>query len=278
MTHKIKDYHVHTEFSDDSNHKMEDVVLDAIAFGIDELCFTDHIDYGVKSEFGDPHAKVIHGEAFVNVDYPSFFKEFDRLSQKYEGQITLKKGFEFGVQMHTITDYESLFKRYELDFVILSIHQVENKEFWTYEFQENRLQEEYNLRYYQELLDVVRNYKDYSVLGHLDLIRRYDKEGSFPFEKTKDIVTEILKQVIQDGKGIELNTSSFRYGLDDLMPSKHILSLYLELGGSILTIGSDSHKKEHLGMYIEEGKSILKQLGYKQYCSFSKMKPIFHDL
>lgn len=65
------------------------------------------------------------------------------------------------------------------------------------------------------MLSVVREYKDYSVLGHMDLIARYDEKGVYPFEKIKPIVEEILQVVIADGKGLEVNTSSYRYGLSD---------------------------------------------------------------
>ena len=97
---------------------------------------------------------------------------------------------------------------------------------------------------------MIKNYKDYSVLGHLDLISRYDENGPYPFEKIKPMIQEILEIVIQDGKGIEINTSSHRYGLKDSQPSRDILKLYKELGGKIITIGSDSHKPEHLGAIL----------------------------
>ena len=86
------------------------------------------------------------------------------------------------------------------------------------------------------------------------------------------------KIVIKDGKGIEVNTSSHRYDLVDLTPSRDILKLYKELGGNIITIGSDSHKREHLGAYIKETKTELKKLGFEYYCTFEKMKPVFHTL
>ena len=275
---KIKDYHCHTEFSDDSVYPMEEAVVDAIAFGIDELCFTDHVDYGVHPDFHDPSAKVVNGKKIANVDYPVYVKRIDELQEKYKGQIVLKKGLEFGIQTHTIPQFQKVFDTYDLDFVLLSIHQVNDEEFWTFDYQDKLTWDEYNLGYYQEMLDVIKVYKDYSVLAHMDLMRRYDKNGKYPFEKTKEIVTEILKQVIMDGKGIEINTSSFKYGLDDLMPSTDILKLYKELGGRIITIGSDSHRKEHLGSYIKEVNETLKGLGYTEYCTFEKMKAIFHQL
>ena len=126
--------------------------------------------------------------------------------------------------------------------------------FWTQDFQRGKTQKEYNEKYYEEILSVIQKYKNYSVLGHLDLIARYDKNGIYPFPNVKPLVEEILKTVITDGKGIEVNTSSYRYGLSDTTPSREILKLYKALGGKIITIGSDSHRPEHLGTYIKETK------------------------
>ena len=98
----------------------------------------------------------------------------------------------------------------------------------------------------------MKEYKAYSVLAPLDLIARYDSRGRYPFEKVKPPVTEILREAIADTKGIELNTSSHRYGLEETTPSLDILKLYRELGGEIITTGSDSHKREHLGAHRRE--------------------------
>ncbi len=205
-------------------------------------------------------------------------KEIRELQEKYSDKICIRMGMEFGIQTHTIYQFEKLYARYPFDFIILSIHQVEDKEFWTQDFQKGRTQQEYNERYYEELLAVVKRYHNYSVLGHVDLISRYDKEGIYPFEKIKPILTEIFKIIIKENKGIEVNTSCYRYGLSDLTPSRDILKLYRELGGTIITIGSDSHKREHLGAYIEDTKKILLELGFRHYCTYEKMQPIFHEL
>ena len=266
------DYHVHTDYSNDSKYPMEKVVKDAIAMGLAEICFTDHVDYGTKVDVG------VEGSVCSNVDYPKYFNEIDELRKKYEGQIEIKRGLELGVQTHTVEENAELVNSWELDFVILSIHQIADDEFWNQAFQKGRTQKEYNDGYYQELYDVVRSYHDYSVLGHLDLIKRYDNEGVFPFENNKEIITKILKCVIEDGKGIELNTSSFRYGLSDLMPARDILRLYHELGGTIITFGSDSHVEEHLGAYINDCKEELRKIGFTQFCTFDRMKPVFHEL
>lgn len=276
----IADYHMHTYYSDDSQYKMEEAVKKAIELGLNEICFTDHVDYGIKLEHED-YMRLNEEERknwVANVDYKHYFEEIHQLQVKYKDRITIKQGMEFGIQTHTIPAFQTLFDRYDFDFIILSCHQVEDKEFWTQDFQKGRSQQVYNERYYEEILNVIKVYKDYSVLGHLDLLKRYDLKGEYPFEKTKEIITEILKIVIADKKGIEINTSSFYYGLNDLMPSKNILKLYHDLGGTILTIGSDSHKEEQVGAHIEEIHEELKKIGFKQICTFDKMKPIFHDL
>ena len=272
-------YHVHSEFSDDSVYPMEQVVKDAIAMGLYEICFTDHVDYGIKDDWDCGHPIKYRGkEPLANVDYPLYDAKIKELQYLYDEEITIKMGMEFGMQTHTIEQYKALFRKYPFDFIILSVHQVEDQEFWTQDFQQDRSQKEYNERYYEEMLDLVRTYEDYSVLGHMDLITRYDKKGIYPFGKLKPLIEEILKTVIERGKGIEFNTSYHRYGLKAPTPSMDILKLYRRLGGEIITMGSDSHKPEHLGAYIEEGKQLLKSLGFRFFCTYEKMSPIYHEL
>lgn len=273
------DYHVHTEFSDDSVYPLKHVIQDAIRLHMDEICITDHVDYGVKLDWDcGKTIEYRNGEPLANVDYPRYAAGIKEMRRLYGDKISIKMGMEFGMQMHTIPQFEELFRRFPFDFIILSVHQVEDKEFWTQDFQKNRTQQEYNERYYEEMLRLVKNYQNYSVLGHMDLITRYDKAGIYPFEKIKSQVAEILKIVITAGKGIELNTSSHRYGLSDATPSVEILKLYRDLGGEIITIGSDSHKPEHLGTHIAEAKTLLQGLGFRRFCTYDRMQPVFHEL
>lgn len=273
------DYHIHSAFSHDSNYPMERILQDAIACGMDEICFTEHVDYGVKDDWDCGHPFVErNGYVMYNANYPVYLARLRELQAKYAGKITAKAGLEYGVQVQTIPQYEVLYKKYPLDFILLSIHQIENKEFWTQAYQHEHTQKEYNERYYQELLNVVRQFKHYSVLAHMDLIVRYDKQGRYPFEVVKPYVAEILKTVIADGKGIELNTSSHRYGLDDTTPSGDILRLYRDLGGELLTIGSDTHRSGQVGGYFDEACALLKGYGFRYFCTYDAMKPTMHRL
>ena len=135
---------------------------------------------------------------------------------------------------------------------------------------------EYNRKYYDEILNVAKIYKNYSVIAHMDVIKRYDQQGEYPFEKIKDQIRQIFEVIIPDGKGIEINTSSKAYKLKSLMPSREILELYHEMGGEVITIGSDAHNEKRLGEDVKEMQELLKEIGFKGIYTFDQMKPIFH--
>lgn len=260
----LADYHMHTSYSNDSTYKMEDLILNAIDKGLDEICITEHSDYGTMGDYV--------------VNYDEYYQGFMKLKEKYKEKIVMKFGCEFAVQRHKIQEYERDFQKYPFDFIILSNHQIDDIEFWTYKYQEGKTQEEYNLGYYEAIYDVMTKFDHYSILGHLDMIKRYDKLGTYPDEKARVIIEKILKYAIEHHKGIEVNTSCFRYGLDDLTPSRYILKLYKELGGKIITIGSDTHEADHVGYKIKYVKEELKKIGFEEFCTFENMLPIFHKL
>ena len=283
------DYHVHTEFSDDSFEPMEKQIEQGIALGLDEICFTDHVDYGIKKDWSDgtiewrrdPENPEIPPMPLANVNYPEYFRELVRMKEIYKGKIEIKVGLEFGIQTITVDQFQKLYDTYRdsLDFVLLSMHQINNQEFWTQDFQKGKTQKEYNEEYYKEIYEVQKVFKNYSVLAHLDLLSRYDLLGVYPFELVQDYIAEILKLAIHDSKGIELNTSSWKYRLKDTQPSRAILRLYKDLGGKIITVGSDAHTAKQLADHLDEGCRILRdEIGFTQICTFEKMTPVFHLL
>ena len=87
-----------------------------------------------------------------------------------------------------------------------------------------------------------------------------------------------MKKVIQKGKGIELNTAGFKYGLGFCHPHPDIIRRYRELGGEIITIGADAHKPEHIAYDFKKVSEILSMCGFKYYTEFKNRKPIFKQL
>lgn len=264
------DYHMHCNFSEDSKTPMEDMINRSIELGLKEICFTDHVDYSVI---------VNNKEVDYNVNFKDYFKKIDYYKEKYTDKIKIKKGIEMGLQNHVLDKCADDVINNEFDFVIGSIHTINKSELIQRHFYEGKSQMEAYRQYYEILYSMISKYKHYSVLGHLDIVKRYGDLNNIVDDRVfADEIDEILKLAIQDGKGIEINTSSFRYRLPDLTPSSYILKRYKELGGEIITTGSDSHNTNQVAHKFDYIYECLRQMGYKYICTFDKMKPNFIKL
>lgn len=259
------DFHMHSSFSADCAIDMEDMVKGAIAKGLKEICFTEHIDYDYPDE-----------NFVFDFDKRKYTERIFQLQDKYEGQIRIKKGVEIGVQPHILKQYDELMEKESFDFVICSMHTVDRKGLHFGEIFEGRTVEHASQLYYDELLYCVRNFDNYSILGHIDLIKRY--APALVANDFHDVLRDIFKTIIPAGKGIELNTSGVRYGLPNGLPSDDVLELYKQCGGEIITLGSDAHKPEDIAFQFKESRELLKSLGFKYVATFEALKPIFHSI
>src|SRR5690625_3899806 len=231
------DYHMHSDFSADCNTPMEETIESAIEKGLTEICFTEHIDY----EYPDPTID-------FDLDLEKYAQKIHQMQQKYQEQITIKKGVEIGVQPYLLDRYHTLLQQESFDFIICSVHTVDKKGLHSGDVFQGRSIEAAHQLYYEELLYCVENFDAYSILGHLDLVKRYkelDVDNDF-----RDIIQTIFQTIIPKGKGIEINTSGFRYGIGSAMPSKDILQWYKQSGGEIITVGSDAHFAEDVGYQV----------------------------
>lgn len=252
------DYHVHTSFSGDCNASMEQMIEKAIQLGLKEIAFTDHVDF----DYPDP--------SFEAIDYDVYIKVFDRLKKQYQKQINLVLGVEVGYQMHVKDQIEKLLASYPFDFVICSTHMADRLDFYTGDFFKEKNQNEAYLRYFENVLESVQQFKNYDVYGHLDFIVRYGSfsQKALSYLDYKDIIDEILKKIIANGSGIEINTSGYRYKLNQLHPQAEIVKRYFELGGEIITVGSDAHRAEDLCSHFSTAYTLLKELGIKYIATF----------
>ncbi|MCP8616109.1 histidinol-phosphatase HisJ family protein [Salirhabdus salicampi] len=259
------DYHVHSEFSADCNIPMEKMVEAAIQKGIQKICFTEHIDI----DYPDPTID-------FDLNLTGYAQKVKDMQKQYGNDIDIYKGVELGVQPHVLPQYEEIVANNFFDFIICSMHTTDRKDLHSGNlFTDCSLHEAYE-KYYSELLHCVKTYKEFNIVGHIDLVKRYKYE--YNVHHFLDIMEEIFRVIIPEGKGIEINTSSFRYGLDQFMPSKDILQLYKEMNGEIITIGSDSHKPNTLNDRYDESVALLQDLGFKYVTTFQDQKPSFHKI
>ena len=110
------------------------------------------------------------------------------------------------------------------------------------------------------------------------VINKYQKEKSDLLKASYIWKDEVLKTILNADKAVEVNTAGFKYGLNNMHPHKDVLKRYKELGGEIITLGSDAHKTEHLAFEFSKTCDILKELGFKYYAVYKQQKPEFYKL
>jgi len=254
------DYHVHSLFSSDSDTPMEAMVEQAISMGLTHICFTDHMDldfpecYQLRFQF-DPDA---------------YFKKLAQIRERYGQNIQILQGIEIGMMPGLSKRYDHLLSSYPFDFVIASTHLIDHIDPYYPEFWEGRTTHEAMMLYFQSVLHAIESFQNFDVYGHLDYIGRYapDKGKAFSLADYSEIIDDILKILIHYNKGIEVNTAGYKYGMGHPNPHEDIIRRYLELGGHILTIGSDGHKPEHLAYGFSQAKQVLESIGVKEYMIF----------
>ena len=265
----LSDFHNHTNFSADSDTAPEKMIEKAIDLGLKYICMTDHMDLDFPYEDFD-----------FTFDVSKYFKKHDELREKYGCYIQLLTGIELGLQPGLHDRLVKLLSEHAFDFVIGSSHIVDWLDPYFPEYWQNKSETEGILRYFETILENVADFDDVDVYGHIDYIVRYapNKSLHYSYQKYQEILDEILKTLISKNIGLELNTAGFKYGLGFPNPHTDILKKYRELGGEIITVGSDGHVPEHLAYDFHKVPGILKECGFSYYTIFKKRIPEFIKL
>ncbi|WP_343209972.1 histidinol-phosphatase HisJ family protein [Anaerolentibacter hominis] len=264
------DFHVHSDFSSDSDTPMEAMIERAIALGMKKICFTDHMDYGFPACYKLP---------FV-FDPDPYFRKLELVKAAYQDRIEVLQGVELGLKPDIIDKASALVRDYPFDFVIASSHLVDNTDPYYPEFWQNRTTEEAINRYFSTVAENIALFSDFDTYGHLDYVMRYCPAGlsGYTYEIYKEGIDSALKAIVHAGKCLEVNTAGYKFGFGAPNPSAAIIKKYFELGGKGITIGSDGHKPEHFAYAFPELENLLSSLGITEYYSFKHRKGIIMRL
>ena len=258
------DYHNHTSFSHDSNAKIDDVIETAIRKRLKQIAITDHYD----PEYANPAVNTY-------IDLERNFEALEGAEAKYKGKITVIKGIELGLQGHVLEQLDAAAAKYHYDFILGSFHCAEGKALYRNAYYENKTGIQVCRGFYEYCIKVLEKFDNFDVMGHVNIIDRYSF-GVPVFKTYGDLIETIFKLLIEKGKGIELNTSSIRYGMGEhYTPSITMMKLYKKMGGEIITIGSDSHSPQDVGRDTEFAAELLKNLGFKYRTLFKERRPEF---
>ena len=263
------DQHMHCNFSGDSDALPEDMIKAGIAHGLSGICFTDHLDYDYPEE---PNIFLL--------DFDNYFKVLPDLRKKYADKISVNIGIELGLQPQAAGQNLAVAEKYPFDFIIGSSHVVNHMDPYYPEFFAGRDEDAAYMEYFESVLENINSDVDFDVYGHIDYVVRYgpNKNAFYTYEKFKDIIDEILTQLISKGKGIEVNTGGFKYGLGHPNPTEDIIKRYRELGGEIITMGADAHVPEYVAYEFDKAAHIIKNCGFKYYTVFKNRKAEFIPL
>lgn len=269
----IADYHLHSSFSGDSDVPMERMIERGIILGLGAMCFTEHMDMDY------PYTKP-EEEGMFDLNTDSYLYDLLRYRFKYQDLVRILFGVELGVQPHLHKELSDYVKNREFDFVIASSHLCNRKDPYEPSFYEGRSDEEAYREYFSSIMDNLNVFSDFDVYGHLDYVVRYGKtkDKDYSYEKYRDLIDPVLEKLIQMGKGIEVNTGAIRHQLKELNPCNGILKRYRELGGEIITIGSDAHEPSHVAYGFDRAAEVLKECGFQYYTTFERRIPTFLKL
>lgn len=265
------DYHVHSSFSTDCSVSMEQMVQQGIAIGLHEICFTDHIDYEYEGSR--------HGRLCFEFEPSEYFAEIQRLRNKYSSSIVIRSGVELGLQPHVLGECQRIVTANDFDFVLASVHNIEKNDLSNLELESHYTINQIWETYFEELLYAIENFPQFQVLGHFDLPRRYSANlAMHNLQNNYAIIETIFKTLISNGKGLEINSGGYYYGLNETNPSLALLKIYKNCGGEILTFGSDAHSLARLGEKYYETMQAIRQIGFKYICTCEKQQVKFNKL
>lgn len=278
---KLIDCHTHTQFSVDSEADLGMCAERADRLGLVAYAVTDHCEcnswYPAEhySDGDDMHDSYCYKDCFLDS-----VAAVTALKEKYNGKLNLICGVEMG-QPQAAPEAAAFINADErVDFIIGSLHQIRGeKDFYYIDYIDLGTDKIYDLleRYFTELNEMCRT-NSFDVLGHLTYCLRYMKQrhGIEPdISRFDDIIADSFRTLAQNGKGIEINTSGLRQGFGETFPNLKYTKLFREMGGEIISVGSDAHTAEDIGKNVRDGIEIAKAAGFTRIAYFKKRQPQF---
>lgn len=267
------DYHLHTNFSSDSDAPMRDMIESGIQKGLRTMCFTEHLDYDYPIPPDDPELTFL-------LDTDAYLKENKELALQYQSRCRVLFGIELGLQPHLYEDLKKLTSAYPFDYVIGSVHQVDGFDPYYPPYFEKYGEKRGYERYFEYTIECIRAFPHVDALGHLDYIVRYgpNQNKYYGYQEYSDYIDVILHLLIDHGIALEVNTGSFKYGMDMTNPHADIIKAYRRMGGELVTVGSDAHEPAYIANQFDLVAGLLKEAGFSYYTEFKDRKATYQKL
>lgn len=262
------DCHNHSTHSFDGHQPVETIIRNAEKIGLSVLAITDHSDLSPEVYPKEQIVTTVCG----SVD------EVKRWRAEHDSPVKILTGFELGEPIDYPELAEEMLALREVDMVLGSIHEGSNgRDFYYMDCKNEPVDYLMGMihDYYDRLIRLVE-WGKFDVLTHITYPLRYvmgDAGIPVDMEQFREKIDTILKGIIEKGISLEINTSGLRQKIGQTLPGKDILTRYYELGGRMITIGSDSHREEHFAYGIPDVQEMLKEIGFTELTYFEERKP-----
>lgn len=270
----LLDLHVHSNCSVDGGSSILEYGRQAEGLGLAEIGFCEHVDL-------DPR-----DQGFDCLNLAQYDQEMAAARSAIHG-VRLRQGVEITYQAGLESRIASWLTRHVWDYVVASVHLVDYDDGWVLVSESGSVdayfathsQDEVYGPYFEELLRAAQSGLG-DLLGHLDLVKRYgvDQYGPFLPSIFEEEIRAILQAAIATGTGLELNTSGWRQAPGECYPALTVLRWYRELGGEVVTVGSDAHHRRQLATGIVEALDLIRVAGFQAIATFEERRLSWLDL
>ncbi len=268
------DTHIHTNNSPDSKQSIDTVCTTAIEKGMNAISICDHAE-----------VSLFHMDNFHKLIANSI-KDVKMAQEKYGDRIKILQGIEISEFFWDEAKLPGFLSLADYDIILGSVHRVdciEHNDSYSRVVMSDTSEENLHLflrTYFNDMIQMIKNY-DFDVLSHLTVPLRYIN-GKFgrgvEILMYEEMIETILRMIIEKGIALEINTSGLGTPIDCCFPDKKIVKRYKELGGKLVTIGSDAHTPDRIGYGFDRAKQMLKNTCFDGYYYYEKRKPIKVDI
>jgi histidinol-phosphatase (PHP family) len=261
--HYLSDYHLHSLNSEDGHSTVEEICRSAVDSGLQEIAITDHFE----PDSDDRVYSFYRPKAYMD--------DILKARERFKGRLNIKTGVELGQPHIYPEESERVLKSLPYDYVIGSVHKADGGTD-VYYLDYGSMPKMELIEMYLDAVKKLAVWGRFDCIGHIDLVKRYRAyhlKDRLTFMDKREMLEEVFRMIIPAGKGIEINTSGLRQAAKETMPGLDVLRLYRDMGGEILTIGSDAHQACDVGKGVEEAVQLAEEAGFKYLTVFNNRVP-----
>jgi len=257
---RLVDYHIHTRLCGHAVGEPEDYVRVAIAKGLSEIGFADHMPL---LRMRDERLTM------APEDLPRYVDLVRDLQDSVE-EIKIRLGIEMDYIPGQMDEIWAAASPYEFDYVYGAVHYIDgwgfsdSRHLSTYE---GRDPDETYARYFELFREAVRE-GGFDIMAHPDLVKKHGIETSLEIE---GLYREAAEAAARADVAVEINTSGLRKQALDLYPSLGFLRALGERGVPV-TLGSDAHAPGQVGMDFDLAVGFLEKAGITEIATFESRR------